>query len=96
MAVMGSDDIVVGKNPSSRTPKTVITDNLAQHVGAPAPAESSSAQEQHCGAMSQQPCYGGATSTPQKFLHLVGCHEPKDGIKDGTKAKSPADRVRAR
>ncbi len=94
---MGSDDIVVGKSPSNRSSKTVIVKNLAKRAGASAPAESSpSAQERHCGAMSQQPCYGGATSTPQKFLHLVGCHEPKDGSKDASKAKSPVGKVRAR
>jgi len=90
---MGNDDIVVGKSPSKLTPKTVIVENLANRAGTSAPAESSSsAQERHCGAMSQQPCYGGAVSTPQKFLHLVGCHEPKNG----PKANAPAGNVRAR
>jgi hypothetical protein len=27
--------------------------------------------------MSQQRTDSGATSTPQKFLHLVGCRDPK-------------------
>ena len=95
---MGNDDIVVGKSPSNRTPKPVIVEKLAKRAGTSAPAEPSSsvAPERHCGAMSQQPYYGGATSTPQKFLRLVGCHEPKDGPKDAAKAKSPAGRVRAR
>jgi hypothetical protein len=99
MAVMGNDDIVVGKSPSNRSPKTVIVEDLAKRAGTSAPAESSSsAQERHCGAMSQQPCYGGATSTPQKFLRLVGCHEPKDAAKANAvnATKSPAGRVRAR
>jgi hypothetical protein len=98
MAVMGSDNIVVGKSPSKRPPKTVIVENLAKQASASAPSESSpSAQEEHCGAMSQQPCYGGMISTPQKFLHLVGCHEPK-GIKstDKSTAKSTASGSRSR
>jgi hypothetical protein len=78
MAVMGSDDIVVGKSPSSRSSKTVIVEKLAERAGASAPAESSpSPQEHRCGAMSQQPFYGGMISTPQKLLHLVGCRDPK-------------------
>lgn len=96
---MGSDDIVVGKSPSKRTPKTVIVDHLAKQAGASAPDETSpAAQERHCGAMSQQPFYGGATSTPQKFLHLVGCHEPRDKSEGKTEGRPPAatGRTRAR
>jgi hypothetical protein len=78
MAVMGNDNIVVGKSPSARIAKTVIIEKLAQCAGASTPAGSSpSPQERHCGAMSQQPCYGGMTSTPQKLLHLVGCRDAK-------------------
>ena len=75
---MGNDDIVVGKSPTSRNSKTVIVKKLAQRAGATTPADPSpSPQERHCGAMSEQPFYGGATSTPQKFLHLVGCRDAK-------------------
>ena len=92
---MGSDDIVVGKSVSDRAPKTVILENLAKRAGVSAPAESSpSTPERHCGAMSEQPCYGGATSIPQKLLHLVGCREP--GAKSGTTSPAPAGRSRAR
>jgi hypothetical protein len=95
MAVMGSDDIVVGKSPSDRTSKTVILEDLAKRAGVSATAESSaSAQERQCGARTEQPCYGGATSIPQPFLHLVGCREP--GVKSGTKSPAPAGRSRAR
>jgi hypothetical protein len=91
MAVMGSDDTIVGKSPSDRTPKTVILENLAKRT----PSKSSaSAQERHCGAMSEQPCYGGATSIPQKLLHLVGCREP--AAKSGTKSPVPTGRSHAR
>ena len=75
---MGNDDIVVGKSPSHRISKTVIIEKLARRAGASTPAQSSPLpQERHCGAMSEQPCYGGMTSTPQKFLHLVGCRDAK-------------------
>jgi len=92
---MGNDDIVVGKSVSGRISKTVILENLAKRAGAAATTESSpSAQERHCGAMTEQPCYGGATSIPQTFLHLVGCREP--GVKSGAKSPAPAGRSRAR
>lgn len=73
---MGNDDIVVGKNTPTRAPNAVIVEKLAERAGASAPSHpTQSPQERHCGAMSQQPC-GGAVSTPQKFLHLIGCHDP--------------------
>jgi len=92
---MGSDDIVVGKSSYSRTAKTVIVEKVAKSAGASTPAESSSScaspQERHCGAMSQQPFDGGMTSTPQKFLHLVGCRERKSETKP-----VPQERLRRR
>ena len=75
---MASGDIVVGKSPSKRTPKTPVAQNLASRAGASAPAEPVPPRsEQHCGAMSQQRGDSGAVSTPQKFVRLVGCHEIK-------------------
>ena len=80
---MGNGDIVVGKKPSkkpsSRTPKTVIAETLAKRAGTSAPADSvvPAGKERHCGAMSQQRGDGGTISTPQKFVQLVGCREPK-------------------
>jgi hypothetical protein len=70
MAVMPRGDIVAGSKPSARKqakPQGVIVDKLSKPVGATA--------EQHCGAMSQQRCDSGATSTPQQFVHLVGCRD---------------------
>ena len=93
---MGSDDIIVGKSSPRTAPKTVIINNtLVKPAGASTPAESSaSPQESHCGAMSQQPCHGEMASTPQTFLHLVGCREPKSDakseLKSDAKAKPPA------
>jgi hypothetical protein len=83
MAVMGSGDIIAGSNPPTRKPKvqptTVIAKNLAKGAGASAGEAKTTpgAAERHCGAMSQQRTDSGATSTPQKFVHLVGCRDPK-------------------
>jgi hypothetical protein len=75
---MASGDIVVGKSPSRRIPKTPIAQNLAPRAGASPPAEPvPSRGEQRCGAMSQQRGDSGAVSTPQKFVRLVGCRETK-------------------
>jgi hypothetical protein len=81
MAVMGSGDIVVGSKPSKRKPKTVIVDNPAKRTGASLPRNESSPGNvaRRSGAMSQQRSDDGATSTPQKFVHLVGCCDPKAG-----------------
>ncbi len=82
---MGSGDIIAGSNPSTRnpkakpktTPKTVIVKNLSKGAGAPMGRNETTAgrAERHCGAMSQQRTNSGAVSTPQKFLHLVGCRD---------------------
>jgi hypothetical protein len=73
MAVMGSGDIVVGRNfhagKSSGTPENL-------EGAAPIQAMPGNA-ERHCGAMSEQRGDSGAVSTPQKFVHLVGCRDPK-------------------
>jgi hypothetical protein len=73
MAVMGSDDIVVGKNPATRKP-AAASENPTNPASAPA---TSPAREEHCGAMPQQRADSGTASTPQKFLRLIGCHEQK-------------------
>ena len=82
MAVMGSGDIVVGSKPtrkSQENPQAVIVNNLDKPVSA-STGRSASAPgnvEQRCGAMSQQRCDSGAISTPQQFVHLVGCRDRK-------------------
>ena len=76
---MGSGDIVAGRNPSTRKPKvrssTVIVKSLANGPKAPTQLAETTSAERHCGAMSQQRSDSGAMSTPQKFLHLVGCRD---------------------
>ncbi|CAN7269013.1 hypothetical protein LJR220_001235 [Bradyrhizobium sp. LjRoot220] len=51
-----------------------------------------SGQQQMAGAMSQQraPVMGDNQCSPQKFVRLVGCHEPKardPRIKDGSEVR---------
>jgi hypothetical protein len=76
MAVMSDGDIVVGSKPPVRKPKAVISEKKqTERVGVPAPFPGH--DKRRCGAMSQQPSAHGAASTPQKFVHLVGCHDPK-------------------
>jgi len=70
---MGSGDVVVGKGLPAKTSASVKPENSA-HTG---DAISGYAEEQHCGAMTQQRANNGALSTPQKFLHLVGYRDPK-------------------
>ncbi len=76
----GGDIIIADSNPPSRKRKTVAVKTLAKGAGGSSPqrnAPTPGKAESHCGAMSQQRTDSGATSTPQKFLHLVGCRDPK-------------------
>ena len=76
MAVMDRGDIVAGSKSTRKpqaSPQGVIVDNRPRSESASGNAE------QHCGAMSQQRCDSGVTSTPQQFVHLVGCRDPKAG-----------------
>jgi hypothetical protein len=78
MAVMRGDNITVGSKSKTSKSTSTIAENPAERTDLsdrrpPAkkqPVESS-------GAMSQQRCDSGAQSTPQKFVRLVGCRDPK-------------------
>jgi hypothetical protein len=88
MAVMARGDIGGGSKPT-RKPQAnsqgTIVDNLSGGVGATtqregfAPGNVGSRPR----AMSQQRCDSGATSTPQQFVHLVGCRDRKGGPQQG-------------
>jgi len=69
---MGNGDIVVGKNGSGRKSASPKSKDLEKDT-----RTTSGAQERSSGAMSQQRSDSGAVSTPQKFLHLVGCRDRK-------------------
>ena len=85
---MARGDIVGGSKPTRKPladPQGVIVDNLSKCVGATAQREGSASGSvvSHSGAMSQQRCDSGATSTPQQFVHLVGCRDRKTGRQQG-------------
>jgi hypothetical protein len=89
MAVMARGDIV-GGNKSTRKPQAnpqgVIVDNLSKRVDATGRREGSdpgNVVTSHSGAMSQQRCDSGTTSTPQQFVHLVGCRDRKGSRQQG-------------
>ena len=81
---MDHGDIVVGSKPSTRKPsavkpKTAIVEKLAKRAGVSMQRAKAAPgiADRHCGAMSQQRSDSGAVSTPQKFVHLVGCRDSK-------------------
>jgi hypothetical protein len=68
MAVMRGDNIIVGSKPTT-----------AKSTSAESETNSRAKKQRpgFCGAMSQQRCDSGAQSTPQKFVRLVGCRDPR-------------------
>jgi len=75
---MSRGDIVVGNNPSTRKSKPNGAENLDRRTDTSRPTKSGPADvERHCGAMSQQRGDLATISTPQKFVRLVGCRDPK-------------------
>jgi hypothetical protein len=49
-----------------------------------------------CGAMAQQRCADGSDeneSTPQKFVHLVGCRDPNARKIPSTRPRPPAPKT---
>jgi hypothetical protein len=73
MEVMDSGHIVVGRNPSTPESRLASSEKLSKR----ATASTATKAVGHCGAMSQQRGDSGATSTPQKFVRLVGCRDAK-------------------
>ena len=64
---MGNGNIEVGNQTPTRKPGS-----SERRI------DSSPTIEPHCGAMTQQSHeFLGNLSAPQKFVRLVGCHEPK-------------------
>jgi hypothetical protein len=81
MAVVGNN-IDVGNKPAARNPGQPVIERLARTDGAPklrleAPNTVRIKRSVNCGAMSQQGGDSGNYSTPQKFVQLVGCRDPK-------------------
>lgn len=76
---MGNGNIEVGKQSPTRKPGQPAVELMSGHNGSPEQRIDSSLKVEHpCGAMSQQGDeFRGNLSAPQKFVHLVGCREPK-------------------
>jgi hypothetical protein len=82
MAVVGNGIIDVGNQTPSRNPNQSIAEHLAQGDGSSEPRIDKPLQTETiriCGAMSLQGGDSGRgnESVPQKFVHLVGCRDPK-------------------
>lgn len=81
---MDRGDIVAGSKSTRKPqakPQGVIVDKRTGSANATTGRRESASgnAEQYCGAMSQQRGDSGATSTPQQFVHLIGCRDPKAG-----------------
>jgi hypothetical protein len=82
MAVMRGDNIIVGSKRTTSKSNPATVDDLAERTGLSRPASDTprpvrTYSPDVCGAMSQQRSDSGSQSTPQKFVRLVGCHDPK-------------------
>ena len=79
---MGNID--VGNKTPARNPGRSMIERLARTDGSSelrieAPNTVRMKRSVNCGAMSQQCGDSGNYSTPQKFVQLVGCRDPKAG-----------------
>jgi hypothetical protein len=82
MAVVGNGNIDVGNQTPTRSPDQSIVERLVGGDGSSEPPIDKPLQTgtiSICGAMSLQGGDGGRgnESVPQKFVHLVGCRDPK-------------------
>ena len=76
---MGNGNIEVGNRTPTRKPGQPAVELVSGRNGSSEQRiDSSLKTEPPCGAMSQQGGeFRGNLSAPQKFVHLVGCREPK-------------------
>lgn len=76
---MGNGNIEVGNQTPTRKPGQPAVELTSGRNGSSEQRIDSSLKPEHrCGAMSQQGDeFHGNLSAPQKFVHLVGCREPK-------------------
>jgi hypothetical protein len=92
---VGNGNIDVGNQSPTRKSGEPAVELMSGRNGSPEQRiDSSLKTEPPCGAMSQQGSeFSGNLSAPQKFVHLVGCHEPK--AKQGSEVRqypNPAKR----
>jgi hypothetical protein len=81
MEVMDRGDIVGGSKPTRKAPENPQGLIVSTPAGRSEPAPGNVGNRS--GAMSQQRCDNGATSTPQQLVHLVGCRDRKPGRQQG-------------
>jgi len=79
---VGNGSIDVGNKTATRKPGRPAIERLSgtdrsSELRLEAPNTVSKKRSGNCGAMSQQCGDSGNFSTPQKFVQLVGCREPK-------------------
>jgi hypothetical protein len=77
---MRGDNITVGSKSTTSKSTSAIADELDARAVGPDGDSSDPVRKKRSdvsGAMSQQRCDSGNPSTPQKFVRLVGCHDPK-------------------
>ena len=75
---MGNGNIEVGKRTPTRKSGQPAVELMSGRNGSEQRIDNSPKTESLCGAMSQQGGeFRGNLSAPQKFVHLVGCREPK-------------------
>jgi hypothetical protein len=73
---MAARSIAAGEKPGKG--RTSVTKDPAARSGA-----SRKDRPKTCRAMTQQRTDSGQPSTPQKFVRLVGCHDPNAGRSGG-------------
>jgi hypothetical protein len=76
---VGNGNIDVGNKSATRKSKQPIVERSAviDRPSTLAIDQTKSQRPRICGAMSQQCGDNGNVSAPQKFVHLVGCRDPK-------------------
>jgi hypothetical protein len=89
-------NIDVGNKTAARNPDQPVIERLARTDGAPklrieAPNTVRMKRSPNCGAMSQQCGDSGNYSTPQKFVQLVGCRDPKAGSEKARSEKARSE-----
>ena len=81
---MGNDNLGVGNVTATRKAGQPIVEQLKGSGSSDAgiAKQMQAEQPRNCGAMSQQGSfsYHGNVSSPQKFVQLVGCRDPKARI----------------
>ena len=73
---MAARGFVAGERPGRG--RTSVIEELAARAGAPRKDRPKASR-----AMTQQRSDSGQPSTPQKFVRLVGCHDPNAGRTGG-------------